>query len=65
MSTILINSDPTTSKLILELSKKLGENVLSLKNEQFEDLILGNQMDKIKTNELVSKSDILLQLKPK
>jgi len=65
MSTILINSDPTTSKLILELSKKLGANVLSLKNEQFEDLILGNQMDKIKTNELVSKSDILLQLKSK
>ena len=65
MSTLLINTDPANSKLLLDLAKKLGAEVLSLKKDQYEDIILGNQMDKIKTNELVSKNAILSQLKSK
>ena len=65
MSTLLINTDATNSKLLLELAKKLGAEVLSLKKDQYEDIILGNQMDTIKTNELVSKNEILAQLKSK
>ena len=65
MSTLLINTDPANSKLLLDLAKKLGAEVLSLKKDQYEDIILGNQMDKIKTNELVSKNEILSQLKSK
>ena len=60
-----INTDPANSKLLLDLAKKLGAEVLSIKKDQYEDIILGNQMDKIKTNELVSKNEILSQLKSK
>lgn len=59
MSTSLINSDSSNTKLLLELAKKLGANVVSINDEQYEDLLLGNEMDKIKTNELVSKEEIL------
>lgn len=62
MSTFLINSDSSNTKLFLELAKKLGANVVSINDEQYEDLLLGNEMDKIKTNELVSKDDILKKL---
>jgi|APGre2960657468_1045069.scaffolds.fasta_scaffold525895_1 hypothetical protein len=65
MSTLLINTDPANSKLLLDLAKKLGAEVLSIKKDQYEDIILGNQMDKIKTNDLVSKNEILSQLKSK
>lgn len=58
MSTLLINSDSSNTKLLLELAKKLGANVVSINDEQYEDLLLGNEMDKIKTNELVSKEEI-------
>lgn len=59
MSTFLINSDSSNTKLLPELAKKLGANVVSINDEQYEDLLLGNEMDKIKTNELVSKEEIL------
>jgi hypothetical protein len=65
MSTLLINTDATNTKLLFELAKKLGANVVSLKDEQYEDLLLGNQMDKIKTGELVSKEDILKKINSK
>jgi len=65
MSTLLINTDASNSKILLELAKKLGAEVLSLKKDQFEDILLGNQMDTIKTNELVSKSEIIQKLKTK
>jgi len=62
MSTLLINADSSNSKLLLELAKKLGANVISIKDDQYEDLLLGNQMDKIKTNKLVSKDEVLKKL---
>jgi 4-hydroxy-3-methylbut-2-enyl diphosphate reductase IspH len=58
MSTLLINSDSSNTKLLLELAKKLGANVVSINDEQYEDLLLGNEMDKVKTNELISKEEI-------
>lgn len=58
MSTLLINSDSSNTKLLLELAKKLGANVVSINDEQYEDLLLGNEMDKAKTNELISKEEI-------
>ncbi len=63
MSTLLIKTDATNSKLLLKLAKKLGAEVISLKKDKYEDIILGNQMDAIKTNALVSKNEILAQLK--
>ncbi|MEZ4822622.1 MAG: hypothetical protein R2942_09445 [Ignavibacteria bacterium] len=37
------------------MAKKLVGDVYTLKEEQFEDFALGMLMDKVKTNELVSK----------
>jgi hypothetical protein len=59
MSTILIKADKQSNKILAELAKKLGGNVIDLKDEQFEDFMLGNLMDKVKTGKTVSKESIL------
>jgi len=63
MSAIIIKSDIKSSKLLSELAKKLGANVLSVKDEQFEDFALGTLMDHVKTNESVSRELILKKLR--
>lgn len=65
MSTILIKTDKQTSKILSELAKKLGGNVLDVNDEQFEDFMIGTLMDKVKTGKTVSKSAILKKLKTK
>jgi len=65
MSVILIKADSKTNKEIYKLAKKLGGDVFSLKEEQFEDFTLGILMDKVKTNQLVSKEEIMKKLKKK
>ena len=65
MSTILIHADKKSNKLLSELAKKLGGNVIDMKDEQYEDLMLGTLMDKVKTGKTVSKSTILKKLKSK
>ncbi len=63
MSTILIKADKQSNKLLSELAKKLGGNVVDMKDEQFEDFMLGTLMDKVKTGKTVSKTSILKKLK--
>ena len=63
MSTILIKADKQSSQLLSELAKKLGGNVVDMKDEQFEDFMLGTLMDKVKTGKTVSKASILKKLK--
>ncbi len=63
MSPIIIKADVKSNKILSDLAKKLGGNVLSLKDEQFEDFALGNLMNKVKTNEIVSKDVIMKKLK--
>jgi len=63
MSTILIKSDKESSKLLAELAKKLGGKVVDMKDEQFEDLMLGTLMDKIKTGKTISKASVIKKLK--
>jgi hypothetical protein len=65
MSTILIKSDKESSKLLAELVKKLGGKVVDMKDEQFEDLMLGTLMDKIKTGKTISKANVVKKLKQK
>lgn len=62
MSTLLINSDASNTKLLIELAKKLGANVIAIDDEHYENLLLGKEMDKIKTNELISKDEILKKI---
>ncbi len=63
MSTILIKADKQSSKLLAELAKKLGGNVVDMKDEQFEDFMLGTVMNKVKTGKTVSRASILKKLK--
>ena len=63
MGAILIQADSKSNKLLADLAKKLGGNVLSVKDEQFEDLALGALMNTVKTNETVSRELIMKKLK--
>lgn len=63
MSTILIQADKQSSKILSELAKKLGGHVIDIKDNQFENFMLGTQMDKVKTGKTVSKDSILKKLR--
>ncbi len=65
MSAIIIKADKKSSKILAELAKKLGGNVIDLNEEQYEDFILGTLMDTVKTGKTVSKATILKKLKGK
>jgi len=65
MSTILIKANKQNNKILAELAKKLGGDVIDLNDEQFEDFQLGRLMDTVKTGKTVSKESILKKLKTK
>lgn len=58
MSTIVITTDNQSSKILKELAERLGAKVLSLKDEQYEDLLLGTKMESEKTRKSVSRETI-------
>lgn len=63
MSTILIKADKQSNKILADLAKKLGGDVLNINDNVLEDLMLGQMMDSVKTGETVHKADILKKLK--
>jgi hypothetical protein len=63
MGVILIQADSQSNKILSDLAKKLGAKVLSIKDEQFEDMALGSLMDAEKTNENVSRELIMEKLR--
>lgn len=65
MGAILIKADNKSNKLLFDLAKKLGANVVSVKDEQFEDFAIGTLMDTVKTGENVSRDLIMNKLKKK
>ena len=65
MSAIVIQADPKSNKILAELAKKLGGNVLSINDGQYEDIALGALMDKEKTGKVVSRKDIMKKLNGK
>ena len=65
MSAILIKTDNQNTKILKELAKKLGADVLNIKEEQYEDLALGILMEKSKTGETVSRESIMKKLDKK
>ncbi len=59
MDTIVIQThSKSTTKLLVELAKKLGENVQILDKDIAEDLAFGEMMNHVKTGQLVSKQEI-------
>lgn len=63
MSAIIIKADKVSSKIMKQLAKKLGASVTSVKDEKYEDFLLGTLMDSKKTGEIVSKEAIFKKLK--
>ena len=62
MRAIVIKSDNQNTKILRELAKKLGADVLNINEEQYEDLALGSLMDKVKTGKTVSRESIMKKL---
>ena len=62
MKAILIKADSRSNKILYSLAKQLGGKAFNINEEQFEDLRLGFTMDKVKTNQLVKKYEILNKL---
>jgi len=63
MKAIIIKADNKSSKLLSEIAKKMGGEVMTLNDEQFEDFALGTLMDNVKTGETVSRESIMGKLK--
>jgi hypothetical protein len=63
MGAIIIKADKKSNKILFDLAKKLGANVLSLRDEQFEDFALGTLMDSVKTGENVSRELVMKKLR--
>jgi len=65
MSAIVIKADKKSNKILAELAKKLGGNVLAINDNQYEDIALGALMDKEKTGRTVSRDEIMKKLNGK
>lgn len=63
MGALLVKLDSKSNKILKELAKKLGGQVLSINDAQYEDIVLGALMDKEKTGETVSREKIMEKLK--
>lgn len=59
MSTIVIKADKKSNKLLSELAKKLGGEVINLDDNQFEDIALGHLMDEQKTSQNASRDKVM------
>lgn len=56
MGATIIKADKKSNKLLSELAKKLGGDVIKLQDDQFEDLVLGSAMTAVKTGEIVDRA---------
>ena len=65
MGAIIIKADKKSNKILSDLAKKLGGNVMNLDDEQYEDFALGTLMDSVKTGETVSRESIMQKLNSK
>ena len=65
MGAIIIKADKKSNKILSDLAKKLGGNVMSLADDQYEDFTLGYLMDSVKTGKTVTRESIMERLKSK
>ncbi len=65
MTTLVIQSDKRKSRLIANLAKELGGKVYDASNDIIEDIALGDLMNNVKTDELVSREKIFDKLHKK
>jgi hypothetical protein len=65
MGAIIIKGDTENNKILAKLAEKLGNKVISIKDEEFEDFALGKMMDESKTGETASREEIMRKLRKK
>jgi hypothetical protein len=65
MGAIIIKADSQSNKILSELAKKLGGDVHTLNDSQFEDFLLGDMMDNVKTGKRVSRESVMRKLSSK
>lgn len=65
MSAIIIKADEKSNKILMELAKRLGANVHSLKDSQYEDFVLGSMLLSEKSNVDVSREEVFKKFKKK
>lgn len=65
MGAIIIKADSQSNKILSDLARKLGGDVITLNDDQFEDFLLGSMMDSAKTGKTVSRESILKKLSSK
>ena len=63
MGAINIRADQKRCKILKELAVQLGAVVTNVKDEHYEDFMLGTLMDSEKTGEIVSREEIFKKLK--
>ena len=63
MGAIIIKGDSESNKILARLAEKLGNKVISIDEEEFEDFAFGKLMDENKTGETVSREEIMRKLK--
>jgi hypothetical protein len=65
MSVIIIKADNRSNKILKELAKHLGANVVNLNGVEYGDILLGAIMDPEKTGKDATKDEIMKKLKRK
>ncbi|MFA5326317.1 MAG: hypothetical protein WC384_00870 [Prolixibacteraceae bacterium] len=65
MGAIIIKADKKSNKLLSDLARKLGGNVISLDDDQYEDVAIGSVMDDVKTGKTTDRELIMKKLKSK
>jgi hypothetical protein len=63
MGAVVIKIDKKNNRLISRLAKELGGDVLSINDEQYEDLALGRLMDEVKTGKNVNRDLVFEKLR--
>ncbi len=65
MSAIIIKADDKSNKILKELAKRLGANVVNMNDAQYEDFLMGSILDSEKTGEDVSRNEVIKKLQKK
>lgn len=65
MGAIVIKADNRSRKILKELAEQLGAQVTDIKDDQYEDFLLGQIMDSEKTGKTVSRTKIFNKLSSK
>jgi hypothetical protein len=65
MGAIIIKADNKSSKILKELAERLGGDVTTISEEQYEDVLLGSLMEKEKTGRNSTRAAIFKKLNSK